>query len=223
MTIKQHISAIRALLKLETKDTLYTEALVYDQLLTARSFLLKQKLSRNKVSNFQNYQQFCLRLEQDLYHDCDCIPIGCTVLKSIEELPKFLSNNNGLIMSVKTFDGTQVSYSPAELQKSKLSSRYKADKITYDIQNNKLIIFGNNSMKAVLISGILEDPTELVDYNICDETGAITDTCFTIDTSEFPIDPDLVYPLRNLVLERISPTLSLRQDVKNDNNEGSQV
>jgi hypothetical protein len=216
MTIHEHISAIKALLKLETKDALPTDSLVYDQMLIVRNLLLNQKLNRNKVINAQNYQQFCIGLEQDKYHDCDCIPSGCNVLKSTVTLPKFLSNNNGLLMSVRTIDGQELSYIPSQLIKAKLNSRYQANKVSYDIQNNKLIIFGTLDLKAILISGILEDPSELSEYNYCGNNN--NENCFDIDTEDFPIDADLVYNMRDLVQQRLLQTYDIKQDLVNDNN-----
>ena len=100
---------------------------IYSKLLTSRSKLLHQKLSkRQKISQF-NYQTLpCVELIEAPKNECPCLPpVGCTILKSKYPLPKVLvSLNAHAIEYVTSVDGA-ISYD--ETTWTKLGIRKEID------------------------------------------------------------------------------------------------
>jgi hypothetical protein len=153
---------------------------------------------------------------------CDCIPehLGCVVLKSKYKIPKPIKNNAYDFLSVTTIDGlTQYSYNELVVGKNNKYKRTNKFKPYYTIINEYLYLIGvpNNDLKAVLIRGLFEDPSEADDITLCDENGnELDDTCFDPRRDTFQIDGHLQSPMIDMTLEKLKIPLTVTEDLTNN-------
>ena len=75
-TVASNISAVRSLIRQVQDDSDYTDKFLYSLLSSAKARLLRQKLDRGKLSEF-NWVTFCVSLERGKSHNCDCVAVGC--------------------------------------------------------------------------------------------------------------------------------------------------
>lgn len=206
MLLEAHISSIRTLLKNFTDDSVYTDEFLANLLVSARNAVYESEFI-NKKRNFSrfSYKSFCLKLVRETFHDCGCIPqgLGCQVLKSEFELPKSLISKTGnLLMDVYTIQGKRIDFKQFK-QRRLLSSHPIASKvITYDIVDGKLVVFGNTSLKVVIVEAVWENPFELYNIPNCsDEGNILNDSCWDPTKSDFPMESQLDLVVWSMVLK----------------------
>ena len=220
MTISEHISIIRHLIKEHVDDSYYNDELIYKFLINARSLLLEREAKKwTKFSDFV-YQTFCMPLVLDKFHDCNCLPYDtdCYILKSKYEIPKTILGRNRLFLNVMTIEGEPLSYFfDISKQDHFKYSKTKKNKLRYTISNNKLIIIGSTQLKTVLVKLVAEDPLDLSKINLCDEDGNESNNyCYNILQDEFPIEAALHIPMYEETLKLLNIPLQLKEDIIND-------
>ena len=194
MTIDKHIYSIKKLMsKGKVPDDFnYSDTFIAHLLKVNRSLLIKRRVNKyHKVSD-ANYQVLCVPLELVEYHNCDCITdISCKILRSKFQLPSFISKRSDNGISVKLLDGTTISYMDNSSSKYAQYSITSNNKMKFFIENSFLYITGYTftgsdlTLNKVLVKGIPEDPSELLNIVNCDdaENSAVCN-------EEFPIDRD---------------------------------
>jgi hypothetical protein len=87
-------------------------------------------------------------------------------------------------------------------------------KVGWFIHDNHLYIKNNKFLAKVLLNSLFDNPTEISALN-CPENSE--GTCPAWYDNEYPLDPDLVGPAYDMVLETIYRTYNLPpQDTNND-------
>lgn len=223
MRIGDIISLVRTTVKANSDDSKYSDQYFYTLIKSARSRLLSKKSINEQLSPW-NWQTICVPLEKVKYHNCDCIDIGCDVLKSKIAIPQVVLGNNGNTKSlrpfivVETFNGMSLPYVSPQNQITNRSTEILQDVPAYYIQDNKLIIWNTLDIRAVMVRGVFSDPMELVKINICNEDGVEYDKCtYDVLYEPFPIDEQYV----NLILDDVFNRLRIPLSTQTDNvNEG---
>lgn len=224
MTILQHISAIRNLIKQYADDSNYENEFLFVLLNNANATWLRRKLDNNEKVNDWNWPSYCIELEAGLSHDCDCVPVGCKVLKSKYKIPKPLLSRNRLMIKVYTIDGKEIENTTEEKIKVSKYDEIKKKQLAYSVNNQKLIIWNGNPElivpRAVIIKSLSVDPTEWGTVESCNpNSGNPTgDVCFDIDTSEYPMDEEYATLVYDTVLKQLNITLQIPEDKTNNNN-----
>lgn len=219
MTRLEHIYAIKNVLSkgAPSDDFRLSNSLIYHYLKIARSLLLKNKLNKHHNISELSYRTLCVPLEAAPYHDCSCIAdeFDCTVLKSTCELPKDIIARWGTTFQVKDLSGNIISpLSVTTTKLSKWSLSNKEAKPGWAIENGKLIIFNRDELPYVLVKAIWEDPEDLVNYCGCGSSN-LSIPCYSQD-DDFPVDADLVQPMYDLALQRLSNSYNFPEDSTND-------
>ena len=230
MKVEELIQRILSLYSkgVQSDDARLTPRHVYNKLSTVRSFLLKQKIEKDKTLSEHNYQTIaCVELIKTHPGECPCLPpVGCLILRSKNKIPK-LMNNNGKhsIKSVSSIDGT-VRYSETSWENKKYNSysKYTGKNPDYFIHNDYLYVTYSKGPKVVSITALWEDPVEVNNFE---------DYCYNKDCEdcsdckdhmgiEFPLDSDLLDILIARSVEELIGIFSKnRDDVTNntrDNN-----
>ena len=102
MTIQEGISIIRSLINKTSDDNTYTDELLYELLSKARAEILDKEYNKFEFkSNFDRHS-ICVPMCVATSHDCDCVPVGCTVLKSKFKIPRSLTQRVRDSMEVYT-------------------------------------------------------------------------------------------------------------------------
>jgi hypothetical protein len=219
MTIAQHISLVKSLLRSYTDDTNYTDEFIYALLNSYRAQVLKEYFKNNTNISHFNWQLVCVSLVKSTIHDdCPCAPEDdCKILRTAIKIPVPITVSSIPMLKVRTFNGQTIPFLSLEKAINKHLYKHLKNKIVYSISNGYLFIFGTNSLKAIIIDGVFEDPTELSDITMCDEGGGSTSVvCFNILTADYPLDLFLEPLVRKLILDDLTKSLSIPKDVVND-------
>lgn len=215
-TIRQNISDIRTLIKQVQNDSLYPDQFLYSLLRITASKLQYQRIEKYKAVNDFNWQTFCIPLIKAKSHDCDCVQVGCDVLKSVNELPRPLIGANRLMFKVLTLGEEPIPKRSAAEIKTDNEDDIKAGEPGYMIRNNRLVIWNNVKWKAVQVSGIWEDPTEWIGLSLCDEDGSLIPPCQDVLETNLNLDGHLVFDMYRMVLSLLRLPLNLVDDMTSD-------
>lgn len=217
MRIGDIIGDIRTTVRAHSDDSNFSDEYLYNLINSYRALFLKRRFEKTKVMSPLNWQTVCLSLKRTKYTDCDCIDVGCDVLKSEKIVPAVLTGRNKPLIKVQTFDGVSLPYISPDRMKTNKYSNVLVDVPGYYIQNKKVIIWNSLYYKAVMITGIYEDPIVLSTYNICDSQGTPYDACsYNPLLEEYPIDADLIPLIRQAVLQDLGISMQIADDTKND-------
>jgi hypothetical protein len=213
-TIRQHISDIRTRINEYTDDSRFTDQTIYRSLVTAKAKLLEQK---RKTSQF-NWKAFCIGLETVKSHDCDCVKVGCDVLRTVFPIPKPLTLNREDLLKVFTFDDTIIPRRTESQIKADATDDIKAGKLAYTIRNQHIIIWNNLDLKAIIVSGVWSDLAKWENIDLCDEDGNVVGVCYSIDNDEFGLDESLSYDANTMVVKDLVGARAIPSDMNNDSN-----
>ena len=94
---------------MQSDDSRLSNRHIYNKLITTRAKILTQQAKQKQKISQWNYQTIpCIDLIQVPIHECNIRVEGCTVLRSVCKILKFLTENPfiHLIQSVTTIDGS---------------------------------------------------------------------------------------------------------------------
>ncbi len=216
MNIGQHISNIRGILRSYSRSPeSYTDQFLYEIINGARATVIKNKLRQGlKVSDLY-YQRFCMQLETVNAEDCSCVPdeIACKVLRTKYKLPQVISNRNKDQLKVFLLNGKPISILSL--------TKWRLNKDTKELIGsfiNGYIYFWNLPLnkKVVEIEALFADPSLLQDVKSCDSFGNNPTTCFSVNTSDYPVEEEYKLDIYRIALNLLSTQIP--QDVTNDSN-----
>lgn len=225
MTINQHISNIRELIKQHTTDdSLYSDEFLYNLLR-----VVSNKIKEDHFKDEWAWQTYCIATCIDKEHTCGCVTnAGCLVVKSKNKIPKPYRNKYQDFFKLYTLDWKKLTrISPSELRGMMYQDILK-EELLYSIINDYIYIWTGSPQlhkpKALQVSMIAEDPTAWIDVTSCNADGEDTnEPCFSIVDSEFPLSPDLDYLVYKGVLELLGYSLQLDDDKTNDAKSNSSI
>lgn len=223
-TILDHVSNLRGLIKQYSRNQEeFTNQFLFNILSGARADVLKARLDRyNKVAD-ENYLTLCIQLEQTKPHTCDCVPLGleCLVLRTKFKIPPVLSGRNTSKIRISTISGKQISIMTEPewrlvVDRPVVNREYTATYINgyYYFWNLPL------NLKVIQISGIFSNPLDLLDIPNCSNTtGVVVGTCFSLETTDFPLQEEFKHLVYRKCFELLQIPLQTPQDQTNDSNE----
>lgn len=218
MTLKYHIYALRDLISKGTTsdDTSFSLRVIAHYLNVVRALLTEQKADKYTYISEQSFQSLCVPMELGTFHNCCDYPgATCKVLKSVSPLPKFLNTRWGDFAKVMTLSGEVISKgSPTMNKYAAFTLTNSTPKESWFIHDNHLFVLNNTFLEVVLFNSLFDDPTIVTALN-CSSTN---DTeCPDWLDAEYPIDPDLVAPAYNMVLNYFLTSFKMPpNDTSND-------
>jgi hypothetical protein len=67
------------------------------------------------------------------------------------------------------------------------------------------------------VTGVFEDPTDLANYQTCCQCKVTAETtCFDVNTSEYPLQPHYIDPIRDEIVKDIVRVMPIPEDKIND-------
>ena len=225
MTIAQHISAIRNLTRqFGETEVPFTDEYLYHLFNASALRLVKQKFDKSYKTSDWNTKVFCISLEASTIHNCECLP-SCTVLKSVNAIPRPLTSRSRDLLKVHTLDHRDIAYLDASTAYIYLLDEVRANKLSYSIIDDHVVLWNADTInivpRAILVSGYFEDISAWSGITACDTNGDTTDSvCFDIFTEDYPLDNDLVDPAYRLVLELLRIPITLPDDRTNQQQQG---
>jgi hypothetical protein len=199
----------------------YTDEGLYNLFSVSRAEILKQKFEKLTYIPEDNWFQFCMKLQIDKSHNCDCVPdkLECKILKSSYKIPQVITGMNTSKLRISTIGGKAINLiTEAEWRRKKL----KEPTMYYgSLINSHLIIWNAPlNLKAILISGVWSDLLDLQNIPNCSTTGEEQATqCFNPLTTEYPLQAEYSSAVYMKVLSLLNISLQLPQDQTNDSNE----
>lgn len=190
------------------------------------------KLNKRQFISRWNYDTLpCVELIEVEGHECPCIPpIGCTILRTKEKLPKPISNiSKHIIDSVTSIDGSVIFDETTWRGKNwRNGDKYTSKKPDYFIKDDYMYFTVTRTLRYVTIIGLFNDPLEVENFpSVCDEQECEDCNPCENNTSfmevEFNIDDDLIDTLIEMsVKELVVMFNQSREDLSNDSKDNIQ-
>lgn len=215
MTNAEAISVLRNLISATEDDTKFSDPYLFRILASARNLLFHRKLTRFKKMSEWQWQYFCIPLCIENSHDCNCVKVGCKVLKSVYEIPRVLTSRNSDQIRIRTLGGNLLPIVPERHQRHAVMDPLMSKEITATLQNRRLIVWNTLDLKAIEVGGLWEDLSQWDGIQLCDKEGNLAD-CFDFYNGLFTIDSELEYPMYQMSLELLRVPLSVPEDMTND-------
>lgn len=208
MIIGDLISRVMALYSsgIPSDDVRLSNQLIFNKMLTVRSKLISQTLSKKQRISDWDYSHIpCVELIEVPIHLCPCLPArNCTILRSKYKLPSPLTGlSNDVIRSVTTVDlEHKIDYITLNAYKSQGGNKYSSRKMNYFILDEFLYISTPKPIRAVSINGLFENPLDVIKFSgLCD--CATCEDCLDYNEIEFPLGLDQVDTMVEMVAQEL--------------------
>jgi hypothetical protein len=190
--------------------------------------LKRSKYLRNDLNNLQKTvdnsvtQKLCMELEEVSINDCN-IDYECdTIVRTKQVVPKPLELNLGsAITSVRPTNKIALSFNFLNKERAINSKHSKFPKGIYAFLDTDMHIYlisetpTVNLIECITVSGIFEDPLELMNYtNCCGCDDEIP--CYDLDLTDYPLPAHHVDSIRGEIVTTLIKTLQIPED-KNNN------
>ena len=215
MTNAELIATIRGLIREVSDDTAFTDQYLYRIASSARNLLFIRKLNKFKHTSEWEWRYFCVPLEKAMSHDCDCIKVGCTVLKTKYTIPRALNSRNKDMIKIRTLGNIEIPIVPDRSIETFMLDPIMSKNPMASIVNRRIIVWNNLKFKAINVGAIWEDISQWDGKDLCDSEGEITD-CFDFYNEEFVLDPEFEYDVYRMVANVLNLPLQLVEDNTND-------
>jgi hypothetical protein len=183
-----------------------------------RSKLISQDLQKRKdISDIWLQQINCLQLSDVDKSECCEITTNCKILRTVRKIPNTIEfNNDNLIIRVETPIGEIISKTTPFESKYSEFDRFSRNKLRWYFKNNYIYLIGNTSIENINITGLFENPNDLIAYTACNGS-----TCFSYN-SEYPCSLKMAEDITNIILKtKVYPYLQYPADNTNDSNNES--
>lgn len=214
MILNRHISRLRFLLEKYDSDTYYGDQKLAELFLSTRAKVIGQRLRKFNTPNSQDFNTFCIELEEALSHECGCVTHGCTVLKSKHTLPEYIKGRDATTLTTLTLGNSKINYTKEEDYELSQYNDIIKDKPLYSIVNNRLIIWNNVKYPAVQLRAIWRNILDWTDIQYCAD-----DDCPNPYEIDIIVDVDLENDIYKMILKDLGFTIAniALPDVTNDN------
>jgi hypothetical protein len=189
------------------------------QLDNARAVFLRQEFNKpgRLIDNNLVQDLGCVTLEEADPADCCEIDTGCSILRTVEEIPKAIHLFDGpAITRVGPVNKMNIKYSFVSYEQAVFSGngKYNQQAIFAFLLNNRIYLTTKNKKAWLLdkinIRGVFEKPSEASEFVDCDNN-----PCYTM-ASNYPIN-NWMYPfIRDMVLEKYGISLKMPKDNTNN-------
>lgn len=207
-------------------DFKWPNRLIYFHLINQRADIYYQTRKQNNIEgNYEDYTEVlpCVAMQEIDLVECPCAPpSGCTFMKSVLPLPKFVGASPISVTTVdgrRRFDRTEWEYFPYEVN-NRIAAANKSLLYTDRTIGNErwLYTFITNEMKpqGVMVAGIPVDPMEVALYPICGKEQK--EICNILDL-QFIIEKRLTNLLFDTTFKKLIGINNATRigDTKNDN------
>jgi len=223
MQIKDVISRISALYEsgASSDSSRLSSRHIYNKLVTSRATVLRRDLDKKRSASDWIYQSIdCVEMQPAPNKICQCvdIPAGCSLLQSVQEIPKTIAPAYGPEISyVGNSDGSKI-YSGSDFVRNKYKSgnKYTSKQPDWFILERYLYITIEDLTKYVSVTAVFENPLEVYEVDTCNQY-----TCLDPLEQVFPVSAHMIDPIVEMtVAELVTIMKSVPEDKDNDAQEG---
>lgn len=187
-----------------------------------RSKYLKQKLNNyQRTTDISVLQTFCESLEEVSSNECS-VSLTCDkILRTKRKVPQPIDLHSKVaITKVKPTEILSVPFNFISKDKAPYVANSPFSKAIYSFldPNGYIYVFSNSDVKmleCLTVTGVFQNPLALKNYtNCCDcEDSTI---CFDENTSDYPIQSELIDIIREEIVKDIIRTKQIPEDTEND-------
>ena len=179
-----------------------------------RSIMLEQLFGKQRsIPDIFVQHLECVQLECVDAVECCELKSDHKILRSTQKLPETIQRNGkNTILAVSSAD-KKVAFSETSFfrQRTDKYAKYTGNEHRWYIKNGYLYLTNDHLTEWVSVSGVFEDPTEVINFTDCD--GKL---CFTWDDT-YPITNAMANKITSMILqERLGVTLQAPIDETND-------
>lgn len=219
MTISKHIAAIRvALNEFDEKKAPFSDEAIFVHFKAAASYLTRNKYNQYAQIDPWSLRQYCIKMESAKSHDCSCVPAGCTVLRSVNGIPRPIFGRGRSYLWVSLIDHSNLTMVHPSYVKDYKYEPIFSGKITWSLINKHIVLWNADTKNirplTVLVNTLSEDPTEWAEVTQCAAEGEELGNCYDIDADDYPIDADLVDAAYRRTVELLFNSLQVPDDVQ---------
>ena len=226
MNLAKIIYDVRETLKLYTDD-----GEISDRYITYLYNIKRAKYLRQDLNNFQRTtdlsvtQTLCLGLEVVSVSQCS-LHLECdTILRTVRPIPQPLELHTKVaITNVRPTNRIAVPFNFVPKEKAIFSKFSPFSKGIYAFLDNDKHIYllsGMNTLdmlECLTITGVFEDPLELISYtNCCSCTAA--PSCYDMNTTNYPLQPHYIDIVKADIINDLVKKLQAPEDKSNDSND----
>lgn len=214
MTVGDLISDLKILIEEVSNDSDMPESFLWSLIVKARARIASNDIKAKQFISAWATHRFCIKLELDKAHDCECVDVGCEVLKSIYPIPRPLTGRYRDAVQVKTLGGSLVGYSEDYELKSNKYDPIKKNAIRWNIHNQHLYLYNTTDMDAIQVEGVWENIVDWNNIQYCSEANPCVNI-YELETGISQADADGIL---KLAVELLKVPLSLKDDSSADTN-----
>jgi len=214
MTVGKIISDLKMLIKEVSNDSDYTESFLWSLITKARARVLTNDIKAKQFISAWSTHRFCVEMELHKAHDCECIPVGCDVLRSKYTIPRPLSGRYRDAVQVKTIGNSVVGYSEDYELKSNKYDPVKKNALRWNIHNQHLYLYNTLDHLSIQVEGAWENIIEWNQIQYCSERNP----CVDIYSLESGISEYEAEGLLRIAVDLLKVPLTLKDDTSQDTN-----
>jgi hypothetical protein len=181
----------------------------------SRSKFISQAVQKNQeLSDVWIQNITCLELMQVDESECCEVTTGCTVLRTVLQIPETVEvRASNMIIAVTKPNGDVIPRTNIVESKYARFSKYTKKKARWFLRNKYIYIINEDFLESINISAIFETPSDLSLYTSCSGS-----TCFDLDSS-YPCSQKMADDITNYVFKaKVYPFMQMPQDNSNNAN-----
>lgn len=223
MILDKIIYSVREDLKEYVDDSELSDEYIVHLFNVKRSRFLRQDLNNfQRTTDVSVTQTLCLGLERVSINECG-LDFDCeTILRTKRPIPQPLELHiKSAITSVKSTVRIGIPFNFVTKQKAIYSEHSPFNRAIFAFLDNDKYIYllstdeALNMLECLTITGVFEDPLELLDYSNCCNCDDVI-PCYDLLTSNYPLQPHYIDLIRNEIVSEYAQRLKIPEDTENN-------
>lgn len=192
----------------------------------------RAKYLRQDLNNYQKtvdnsiLQTLCLSMEVVSINECS-VDYSCgTILRSTQPVPTPIElHTKTAITKVKPIKRLSVPFNFISKDKAPYIEDAPYPNALYAFLDNDNYIYVYSAsdsyklLECITVTGVFEDPTSLSEYSDCCGCTASQNPCYSVDDSEYPLQPHFIDVIREEIIKDTLRTLQVPEDKINNSEE----
>jgi hypothetical protein len=227
MLLNKIIYDVREMLKLYTDDSETSDRYITHLYNIKRAKYLRQDLNNmQRTTDVSVTQTFCLGLEVVSADVCGVTTQCDTILRTKKPIPNPIELHTKVaITSVRPTNRISIPFNFVSKEKALYSGDSPFSKgIFAFLDNDKRIYLLSktdtlNLIDCVTVTGVFEDPLDLINYSNCCDCVEPNTVCYDEATTDYPIQPHYIDLIKNEIVQELIKKLPLPEDQENNAND----
>lgn len=215
MTISEAIADARKVLEEVSATSDFTDSFIWRMYSTAKARVYRNQEGKRQYISAWAKHRFCIQLEKVKSHDCECVAVGCDVLRTVHKVPKPLTGRMSDVIEVLTLSGKQLGFRTEAEVKSDLLDDVKKKEPSFGVYNQYLYIWNNLNLKAIQLNAPWDNIVDWQEIQYCDDN---TSECVDVYSLETGVGLEQHEDILKIIPEILKYSLQIPDDRVSDRN-----